>query len=65
MDLINENRLEGLLNLSEEFIERAKPDSYWQLLIMHRALRVIPMELKASAYACPSYFGMAVAYYTK
>ncbi|NJE84408.1 extradiol dioxygenase [Thermococcus sp. CX2] len=65
MELINENRLEGLLNLSEEFIERAKPDSYWQLLIMHGALRVIPMELKASAYACPSYFGMAVAYYTR
>ncbi len=65
MRLIGENRLEELLELDEEFIRKAKPDSYWQLLIMLGVLRKVPMELKATAYACPTYFGMGAALYVR
>ncbi|AEH24526.1 DODA-type extradiol aromatic ring-opening family dioxygenase [Pyrococcus yayanosii] len=65
MQLIRENRLGELLNLDEGFIERAKPDSYWQLLIMLGALRNVPMTLRATAYACPTYFGMGAALYLR
>ncbi|WP_297065420.1 extradiol dioxygenase, partial [Thermococcus sp.] len=61
MELINENRLEELPNVPEELVRNALVDSYWQMLIMLGAMRVAEFELKESAYACPTYFGMAGA----
>lgn len=65
MRMLKEDKLEEILDFDEEFIERAKPDSYWQLLIMVGALRKVPMRLVETAYACPSYFGMAGALYLR
>lgn len=65
MRLIREDRLEELLGLNEDFIQKAKPDSYWQLLIMLGVLRKVPMKLKETAYACPTYFGMGAALYVR
>jgi len=61
MELINENRLEELLKVPEELVKNALVDSYWQMLIMLGAMRKAEFELKESAYACPTYFGMAGA----
>ncbi len=65
MELINENRLEELQNVSEELVSKALVDSYWQMLIMLGAMRKAEFELKASAYACPTYFGMAGALWVR
>ncbi|WP_297458031.1 extradiol dioxygenase, partial [Thermococcus sp.] len=61
MRLINEDRLEELPEIPDELIRNALPDSYWQMLIMLGAMRVGEFQLKESAYACPTYFGMAGA----
>ncbi len=59
----NLDNLENLLGLKEETIENAKPDSFWQLLILLGILKENPLKLKRKEYACPTYFGMAVAWY--
>ncbi len=61
MKLINGNRLEELLNIPEELIRRALPDSYWQMLVMLGVMRKVSVKLVRSAYSCPTYFGMAGA----
>ncbi|MDV3102983.1 DODA-type extradiol aromatic ring-opening family dioxygenase [Thermococcus waiotapuensis] len=65
MELINEDRLGELLEIPEELINNALPDSYWGMLIMLGAMRVGKFELKGSAYACPTYFGMAGALWVR
>ncbi|WP_456421862.1 DODA-type extradiol aromatic ring-opening family dioxygenase [Thermococcus sp.] len=65
MELINENRLEELLKIPEELVRNALVDSYWQMLIMLGAMRKAEFELKESAYACPTYFGMAGALWVR
>ena len=65
MELINGNRLEGLLNIPEELVRNALVDSYWQMLMMLGAMRKAEFELKSSAYACPTYFGMAGALWVR
>ncbi len=65
MRLINESRLEELPKIPDELIRNALPDSYWQMLIMLGAMRVGKFELKESAYACPTYFGMAGALWVR
>ena len=65
MKLINENRLDELPEIPDELIRAAMPDSYWQMLIMLGAMRVGEFELKESAYACPTYFGMAGALWVR
>ncbi|WP_048147863.1 DODA-type extradiol aromatic ring-opening family dioxygenase [Palaeococcus ferrophilus] len=65
MELINENRLEELPSIPNDLIERALPDSYWQMLIMLGVMRKANFELKVSAYACPTYFGMAGALWVR
>ena len=59
----NLDNLENLLKLKEETIENAKPDSFWQLLILLGILKENPLKLMRKEYACPTYFGMAVAWY--
>ena len=65
MRLINEDRLEELPEIPDELIRNALPDSYWQMLIMLGAMRVGEFQLKESAYACPTYFGMAGALWVR
>ncbi|WP_457743116.1 DODA-type extradiol aromatic ring-opening family dioxygenase [Thermococcus sp.] len=65
MELINGNRLEELLNIPEELVRKALVDSYWQMLIMVGTMRRTEFELRTSAYACPTYFGMAGALWVR
>ena len=64
LKLVKEDRLDELLNFSKKFIEDAKPDSYWQLLILLGVLKKSNLKLKLTTYECPTYFGMLVAAYT-
>lgn len=65
MRLINENRLEELLKIPEKLVKNALVDSYWQMLVMLGAMRKGEFELEGSAYACPTYFGMAGALWVR
>ncbi|MDI3474728.1 MAG: hypothetical protein PWQ95_456 [Thermococcaceae archaeon] len=65
IELINENRLEELPEIPDELIEKALPDSYWQMLIMLGVMHRVPVKLVESAYACPTYFGMAGALWVR
>lgn len=65
MRIIEENRLEKLLEIPESLINKALPDSYWQLLVLYGVLKRVPMKLKLTAYACPSYFGMGAALFMR
>lgn len=58
---VKENRLEDLLNLSPEIVERAKPDSLWQMLILHGVIKKTNLRNSFTVYECPTYFGMLVA----
>ncbi len=60
---IRENRLEELLKFSNDFIEHAKPDSLWQMLILHGILKQVKLKNTLLEYQCPTYFGMLVATY--
>jgi len=63
--MIKNEKLEELLELDKELIEKAKPDSIWQLLILHGILKRAKLKLSALTYECPTYFGMLVAYYVQ
>lgn len=62
-NIIREDKLEKLLDMDMELVERAKPDSLWQMLILYGALKVSPMAGKLLSYQVPTYFGMTVASY--
>lgn len=61
MHLIENNKLEELLDFSAEFLEKAKPDSFWQLLILLGCLKNTQFKCTEAVYQCPTYYGMGVA----
>lgn len=64
VELIKADRLGGLLDLDQELIETAKPDSLWQMLMLHGALATSGhWQSELLAYAAPTYYGMLVAWY--
>lgn len=65
MRIIKESRLEKLLEIPDELINKALPDSYWQLLVLYGVLKKVPMKVKLAEYACPSYFGMGTALFVR
>ncbi|HBM80284.1 MAG: hypothetical protein QME45_07870 [Clostridiales bacterium] len=62
---LKEDRLDKLLKMDMNFIEDAKPDSLWQMLILYGALQVVPMAGEVLSYQVPTYFGMLVASFQK
>jgi aromatic ring-opening dioxygenase LigB subunit len=52
-----------LLKMDMSLVERAKPDSLWQMLILHGALQVKNLKGSFIAYQVPTYFGMLEASY--
>ncbi|MCL4447924.1 MAG: hypothetical protein M1148_03360 [Candidatus Thermoplasmatota archaeon] len=50
-----------LRNLSEEFLGSAKPDSYWNLMILDGLLKESGRKMKFIDYHVAKYFGMMVA----
>ncbi len=48
-----------MLAWSEDWIESALPDSYWQTLMLHGALQCSQAAAELLSYEAPTYFGMA------
>lgn len=63
IEIVKEDQLEKLLEMDMDLIERAKPDSFWQMLILYGALKIKPMKGKLLSYQVPTYFGMSVSIY--
>jgi aromatic ring-opening dioxygenase LigB subunit len=63
VELVKTNRLEGLLDLDPAFVDAAKADSWWQLVMLHGALGG-GREVEFLSYEAPTYFGMLCAGYS-
>jgi aromatic ring-opening dioxygenase LigB subunit len=61
-ELVRGNRLDELADIDRAFVERAKADSWWQMLMLHGAVRGWHGEL--ISYEAPTYFGMLTASYS-
>jgi aromatic ring-opening dioxygenase LigB subunit len=62
VELVRKNRLAGLLDLDPAFVDAAKADSWWQLLMLHGALGD-GWEGEFLSYEASTYFGMLCAAY--
>jgi len=58
---IRDNSLKRILRLKPGFVEEAKPDSLWQMVILAGMNEVVPMRSELLSYQVPSYYGMACA----
>jgi aromatic ring-opening dioxygenase LigB subunit len=63
VEAVRANDLAGLRSVSPELIESAKPDAWWQLLILDGVLEATGTvwEAELLAYEAPTYYGMATA----
>lgn len=61
ISIVKEDKLEELLNIDEDLVDKAKPCGLWQMLILHGALNVVDMKSELICYDVPTYFGMLVA----
>jgi aromatic ring-opening dioxygenase LigB subunit len=61
VEAIKTGKLDPLLKLDPGFVEDAKPDSLWQLAILHGILSELPMSSELFSYQVPTYFGMICA----
>jgi aromatic ring-opening dioxygenase LigB subunit len=61
LNAIRDNNLKRVLRLRPGFIEKAKPDSPWQMVILAGINDVIPLRSHLLSYQVPSYYGMACA----
>jgi aromatic ring-opening dioxygenase LigB subunit len=62
VELVRSERLGELLAFDPQFIERAKADSFWQMLMLHGALGD-RWRGELLSYEAPTYFGMLCAAY--
>lgn len=62
-DIVKRDALDELLNIDMSLVEKAEPDSLWQMLILLGALQVKKLKGSFITYQVPSYFGMLVASY--
>jgi aromatic ring-opening dioxygenase LigB subunit len=62
VELVDTERLAELLEFDPHFIERAKADSFWQMLMLHGALGE-DWRGELLSYEAPTYFGMLCAAY--
>ncbi|MDP8011897.1 MAG: extradiol dioxygenase [Thermoplasmata archaeon] len=59
------NKIEAIAKLDEKIVEEAKPDSFWQILVLVGILKRKNFLVQEIKYSCPSYFGMMAAKFTK
>jgi aromatic ring-opening dioxygenase LigB subunit len=59
-ELVRADDLAGLLELDPQLVEAAKADSFWQMLMLHGALRD-QFDGEFLSYECPTYFGLLCA----
>ena len=62
VEIVRDNRLGDLLDFDPKFIEAAKADSFWQVLMLHGALGN-RWNAELLSYEAPTYFGMLCAAY--
>jgi aromatic ring-opening dioxygenase LigB subunit len=60
-DIVGANQLERLVEISPDVVEKAKADSWWQMLMLHGATR--GWRGRLISYEAPTYFGMLTAAY--
>ncbi|HEX9436931.1 MAG TPA: extradiol ring-cleavage dioxygenase [Candidatus Limnocylindria bacterium] len=63
VDIVRRDQLEDLLGIDPNLIREGKPDSYWQMLMLHGALRGQGWRGEFLSYEAPTYFGMLCAAY--
>jgi aromatic ring-opening dioxygenase LigB subunit len=61
MNAIRDNNLNRILQLRARFIEEAKPDSPWQMVMLAGINEVSPLRSQLLSYQLPSYYGMVCA----
>jgi aromatic ring-opening dioxygenase LigB subunit len=60
VELVRDNRLDGLLRIEPSFVEEAQADSFWQMLVLYGATDGA-FEAELLSYEAPTYFGMMCA----
>jgi aromatic ring-opening dioxygenase LigB subunit len=63
VDIVRRDRLADLLGIDKALIRDGKPDSYWQMLMLHGAIRSGGWRGELLSYEAPTYFGMLCASY--
>ncbi|MBM4434328.1 MAG: extradiol ring-cleavage dioxygenase [Chloroflexi bacterium] len=63
VDIVRRGDLGALLAIEAQLIADAKPDSYWQMLMLHGALAGERWSGELLSYEAPTYFGMLCASY--
>lgn len=63
IEIVKSNNFEALYQIDKDLIDKGKPDSIWQMLILHGALKDTSLKSSFITYECPTYFGMLVATY--
>ena len=65
VDIVRSDDLARLLSLDRALIRDGKPDSYWQMLMLHGALSMPGERWRGEllSYEAPTYFGMLCAAY--
>ena len=61
LNAIRDNNLKRVLRLTPRFVEEAKPDSLWQMVMLAGINEVVPLRSQLLSYQVPSYYGMACA----
>ena len=61
LDAIRDNKLKRILRFDPRFVEKAKPDSLWQMTFLAGVTEVVPARAQLLSYQVPSYYGMACA----
>ena len=64
-EIVEEDRLQRLLDIDLAFVEEAKPDSLWQMVMLLGVTEVVPMKGRFLSYQVPTYFGMLCASYDR
>jgi aromatic ring-opening dioxygenase LigB subunit len=64
-EAIRKNLIQSISRLSKQFVEEAKPDSFWQMAILAGLTRVVKMTGNLLSYAVPTYYGMICASFVR
>jgi aromatic ring-opening dioxygenase LigB subunit len=63
VEVVDGDLLPELLTFDPAFVDAAKADSFWQLLMLHGALGAREWRSELLSYEAPTYFGMLCASY--
>ncbi len=64
-EIVRADDLARLLELDPALVRDGKPDSYWQMLMLHGALEGTGWRGEFLSYEAPTYFGMLCAAYAR